>query len=167
MDKGTTVEQIAKATTQLRSAGIKVGYFLQFGYPSEQFQEIKQTISMVRTNLPDEIGISVSYPLPKTPFYERVRSEMGKKQNWKESADLAMMFQGTFTTKFYRALAAYVHKDHRFHLGIYGLKKVFIEPKILLSSIGRRVALLPYYLIGAWYRMIQMKLLSREYNNNY
>lgn len=166
MDKGTTVEQIANATIQLKNAGIKVGYFLQFGYPGEQYPEIKQTIAMVRKNLPDEIGISVSYPLPKTPFYERVRSEMGDKQNWSESADLAMMFQGAFSTKFYRVLAAYVHKNHRFRLGLHGLKGAFIEPKILLSAIGRRVALLPYYLVGAWYRMVQLKLLGRQPNGN-
>jgi len=161
MDKGTTVEQIVEATARLREAGIKVGYFLQFGYLGEKSREIQQTIAMVRTNLPDEIGISVSYPLPKTPFYERVQSEMGMKQNWNESADLAMMFHGAFSTKFYRALAAYVHQDHRLRLGVWGLKKILCSPISQIKHFGRRTILMPYYLIGTWFRIIQMKIVSR------
>ena len=37
---------------------------------------------------PDDIGVSVSYPLPGTKFYSRVAAELGAKQNWSESGDL-------------------------------------------------------------------------------
>ena len=33
MEKGTTVDQIREATRKLKEEGIRVGYFLQFGYP--------------------------------------------------------------------------------------------------------------------------------------
>ena len=71
-DKGITVEQIYRASQTLRAAGIEVGFFLQFGYPGEGLQEIEQTLKMVRECRPDEIGMSVSYPLPGTRFYESV-----------------------------------------------------------------------------------------------
>ena len=35
---------------------------------------------MVRDCEPDDIGMSVSYPLPGTPFFERVRQELGPKR---------------------------------------------------------------------------------------
>ena len=35
---------------------------------------------MINELLPSEIGISVSYPLPGTVFYEKVKAELKKKQ---------------------------------------------------------------------------------------
>lgn len=112
MDKGTTVEQIYEAAQQLHAHGIKVAFFLQFGYTGETREDIEKTLQMVRDLLPDDIGISVSYPLPGTPFYERVREEMGR-ENWYDSEDLAMLYRGTYTTDFYRQLHTVVHKDYR------------------------------------------------------
>ncbi|HEY3491977.1 MAG TPA: hypothetical protein VGK43_03435, partial [Solirubrobacterales bacterium] len=66
---------------------------------------------MVRETLPDDVGISVSYPLPGTRFYDMVREELSGKENWQDSNDLAMMFQGTYQTPFYRKLHQVVHHD--------------------------------------------------------
>jgi len=41
------------------------------------------------------MGASVSYPLPRTIFYERVRKELGEKTNWVESDELAVLFKGS------------------------------------------------------------------------
>ena len=111
--KGTRVEQIETAARLLRDAGIEVCFFLQFGYPGETFAEIELTLAMVRRCAPDDIGISVSYPLPGTPFHERVQAQLGTKQNWVDSSDLAMMYQATYSTEFYRALHAFVHARFR------------------------------------------------------
>ncbi len=113
MDKGTTVEQIYEATRQLHANGIQVAFFLQFGYPGEARADIERTLQMVRDLLPDDIGISVSYPLPGTPFYERVKLELGERANWVDSEDLAMLYKGPFTTAFYRHLHTVVHKEYR------------------------------------------------------
>jgi len=113
MDKGTTVEQIYEATRQLHAHGIQVAFFLQFGYPGEARADIERTLQMVRDLLPDDIGISVSYPLPGTPFYERVKLELGERANWVDSEDLAMLYKGPFTTAFYRHLHTVVHKEYR------------------------------------------------------
>ncbi len=66
---------------------------------------------MVRECRPDDIGVSVSYPLPGTPFYERVKAELGEKQNWIDSNDLAMMYPATYPPDFYRALHGLVHAE--------------------------------------------------------
>jgi anaerobic magnesium-protoporphyrin IX monomethyl ester cyclase len=113
MDKGTRVEQIHEATRRLKSARIRVGFFLQFGYPGEKREDIEKTIQLVRDCDPDDIGISVSYAMPGTKFYEGVRDQLGEKQNWQDSQDLAMLYQGPFSTEFYRKLHSVVHKEFR------------------------------------------------------
>jgi len=113
MEKGTRVEQIAKASRLLHEAGIEVGFFLQFGYPGETREDIEATLQMVRDCRPDDIGVSVSYPLPGTTFYQRVHAELGQKQNWIDSSDLAMMYRATYVPDFYRALHRLVHAEFR------------------------------------------------------
>src|SRR5262249_35142978 len=87
------------------------GFFIQFGYPGETFDDIMATVQMVRDTLPDDIGVSVSYPLPGTKFYEMVQGQLGLKTNWVDSNDLAMMFQGTYQSPFYRHLHNLLHRD--------------------------------------------------------
>jgi len=113
MDKGTRVEQIHEATRRLKQVGIRVGFFLQFGYPGETREDIEKTIQLVRDADPDDIGISVSYAMPGTKFYEAVREQLGEKQNWQDSNDLAMLYHGPFSTEFYRKLYSVIHKEFR------------------------------------------------------
>jgi anaerobic magnesium-protoporphyrin IX monomethyl ester cyclase len=113
MDKGARVKDIYRARENLHKHGIRACFFLQFGYPGETWDEIEETIRMVRETRPDDIGVSVSYPLPGTRFYERVSAQLGPKSNWSDSADLAMMFQGEYSSEFYRALADALHAEVR------------------------------------------------------
>jgi anaerobic magnesium-protoporphyrin IX monomethyl ester cyclase len=117
MDKGTTVEQIAVATRQLKARNIRVAFFLQFGYLGETRDDIDKTIRMTLDLMPDEIGISVSYPLPGTKFYDKVKGQLKDKQNWSDSDDLAMMFHSTYPPGFYKVLHRYVHNLYRVRRG--------------------------------------------------
>jgi len=128
MDKGTTVEQIYESASLLRKAGIHVGFFLQYGYPGETMDDIERTLAMVRDCQPDEIGVSVSYPLPGTPFHEKVREEMKEKQNWLDSQDLALMFTGTYPPDFYRTLHRVTHKKFRAWKGASTLREMVTGP---------------------------------------
>ena len=131
MEKGTRVDQIERAARLLHAAGIEVCFFLQFGYPGETRDEIEQTIDMVRRCRPHDIGISVSYPLPGTPFHARVQSQLGAKQNGVDSADLAMMYRATFTPGFYRTLHAYVHARFRLQRARGVLRDLVASPDYL------------------------------------
>ena len=113
MEKGTRVEQIRDASRRLQAAGIEVGLFLQFGYPGEAWDDVQATLELVRSIGPEDIGVSVSYPLPGTRFYHRVRAELGEKQNWFDSDDLAMMYRATYEPEFYRVLHHVVHHEFR------------------------------------------------------
>lgn len=111
MEKGTCVADIRTARENLRRHGIRAGFFLQFGYPGETWEDIQQTVRLVRETQPDDIGVSVAYPLPGTQFYERVRAELGAKTNWVDSDDLSLTFKGAFTNEFYRALRNALHAE--------------------------------------------------------
>jgi anaerobic magnesium-protoporphyrin IX monomethyl ester cyclase len=109
MNKGTTVAEILTARRRFRAEGIRVGFFIQLGYQGEELEDILATRNLLQTSRPDEIGVSVSYPLPGTKFYELVKAQLGLKTHWQESNDLDMMFHGTFTSEFYRAVRNLLH----------------------------------------------------------
>jgi anaerobic magnesium-protoporphyrin IX monomethyl ester cyclase len=113
MDKGTKLEQIEEATKLMKVNGVKPCFFLQFGYPGEEFQDIQSTIQMVKRLMPYDIGISVSYPLPGTKFYENVKSQLSQKQNWTDSDELLVMFNSTYPAGFYKHLQRLVHYQFR------------------------------------------------------
>jgi len=109
MNKGTTVGELLTARERLKSAGIRVGFFIQLGYLNEQLADILATRDLLAAARPDEIGVSVSYPLPGTKFYEMVKAQLGRKTHWHESGDLDMMFRGTYTSDFYRKIRNLLH----------------------------------------------------------
>ncbi len=113
MNKDIRVEEIYAARENLRAHGIRACFFLQFGYPGETWIDIEATIRMVRETQPDDVGVSVSYPLPGTKFHQIVAAEVGAKTNWTDSSDLSMMFCGAFSTELYRALADALHAEVR------------------------------------------------------
>lgn len=138
MDKGIKVEEIKKAVTLLKSKKIKPALFLQFGYLGEDISDIKQTISMVKETLPYDIGISVSYPLPGTKFYDKVKDQLKEKTNWTDSDELYLMFKNTYSPDFYKHLHAFVHNTYRARQAYHFLTK-------LSFNNYKRISLWPYY----------------------
>jgi len=148
MDKGTTIEQIYNATKLLKKNGIRTAFFLQFGYLSEKKEDIEKTINMVLDLMPDEIGISVSYPLPGTKFYEKVKEQLKGKTNWTDSDELAMMYKGTFPASYYKKLHRYVHKVYRRKQSLMNLKNVLSNP-FSINKKNMRSALSSLYYVPA------------------
>jgi anaerobic magnesium-protoporphyrin IX monomethyl ester cyclase len=128
MDKGTKVEQIYKATKLLKKHHIHVSLFLQLGYLGETIDDIKLTVKMVEDLLPDDIGISVSYPLPGTLFYDKVKEQLKEKSNWTDSDDLDMMFKNAYHKDFYKQLQRYIHKRYRKQVGFASARKLWSSP---------------------------------------
>jgi anaerobic magnesium-protoporphyrin IX monomethyl ester cyclase len=111
MEKGSRVEQVRAATATLQEHGIRACWFIQLGYLGEQWEDILRTRDLIRSQRPDEIGVSVSYPLPGTPFYDTVRNQLRSKHNWEQTDDLDMLFHGTFTSDFYRRVRDLLHDE--------------------------------------------------------
>jgi len=161
MDKGTKVEQIYEATQLLKKNGIKPSFFIQFGYPGETYHDIKKTISMINKLLPFEIGISVSYPLPGTVFFEKVKSELKEKTNWTDSDEMALMFHNNYQPAFYKQLHTYVHKSYRKHLSFENLKQLFSDPlKINFLTFKKAMSGI-YYVPSAFFEKIKLSQLQK------
>jgi radical SAM superfamily enzyme YgiQ (UPF0313 family) len=111
MNKSLRLPSVITARERLRQAGIRACYFLQFGYPGEKWDELQETIEFVRGTRPDDIGISFSYPLPGTVFYDQVKAQLGPKRNWIDSDDLCIMFHAEYSSGFYRAVRNALHAE--------------------------------------------------------
>lgn len=161
MDKGTTVKQIAAATLLLKKNKIKPSFFIQFGYPGETKADIEKTISMINSLLPYQIGISVSYPLPGTPFYEKVKSELEEKSNWKDSDEMALLFHNTYHPAFYKQLHKYVHKSYRKHLSFENIRKLVLHPlKSNLTTVKKALSGF-YYIPAAFIEKRRLEILEK------
>jgi anaerobic magnesium-protoporphyrin IX monomethyl ester cyclase len=113
MDKGTSVAQIEESTELMKTHGIKPCFFLQFGYLGEKYADVMKTIQLLQKLKPHDIGVSVSYPLPGTKFYEKVKHELNQKANWADSDELLLMYKGEYPPEFYKRLHRYVHRKFR------------------------------------------------------
>jgi anaerobic magnesium-protoporphyrin IX monomethyl ester cyclase len=160
MDKGITIQQIETATALLKKHKIAVAFFIQFGYLDETKQDIRLTIEMINRLLPDEIGISVSYPLPGTIFFDKVKNMMQEKTNWTDSDELALMFSNTYQPAFYKQLHRYVHKSYRRHLATDALLKVFTHPASSSFYSLKKAASLIYYFPAEIVSRLKLKKLQ-------
>lgn len=149
MDKGITIAQIAKATQLLKEHNIRPAFFLQFGYPGEELQDIDKTLEMLTQLQPAEIGISVSYPLPGTRFYENVKNELQKKSNWTDSDDLHLMFHNTYSPAFYKQLHRHVHNHFRALRTQTQINKLWKAKHYFTQSFYHQLIRLPYYKLKA------------------
>jgi Fe-S oxidoreductase len=111
MNKGTRVPELIVARERLGRHGIRVGFFIQLGYLGEELADLLATRELVAQAAPDDIGVSVSYPLPGTRFYELVKAQLGRKTHWRDSGDLAMMFRGAYDSEFYRSVRDLLHEQ--------------------------------------------------------
>lgn len=161
MDKGTTIEQIETSTKLMRAYGIKPCFFIQFGYPGETKADINLTIKMINRLLPDELGISVSYPLPGTVFFENVKSELEQKANWSDSDELALMFRNTYQPAFYKQLHRYVHKTYRKHIAYNNIKKLFTQPFKSNRLVLKKALSLLYYAPSSLLNELKLQQLEK------
>jgi anaerobic magnesium-protoporphyrin IX monomethyl ester cyclase len=161
MDKGITIDQIAVATRLLKTNGVKASFFIQFGYPGETKEDIGKTIRMINDLLPDSVGISVSYPLPGTVFYERVKAELKEKTNWTDSDELQIMFRNTFPPAFYKQLHRYVHKNYRRHLAMASLRNLFVHPAAASWAGMRKAASIAWYTPATLWAKYRLDRLAR------
>ena len=160
MNKCTTTRQIEQATALLKQHGIKPSFFIQFGYLGETQKDIELTIKMINKLLPHEIGISVSYPLPGTLFYQKVKDQLKDKANWTDSDELALMFHNTYQPAFYKQLHRYVHKTYRMHLAFASLGHLLRKPSAISFFDLKKALSALYYLPSSYLEKIKLQRLQ-------
>jgi radical SAM superfamily enzyme YgiQ (UPF0313 family) len=97
----------------MKKYGLKPCFFLQFGYLGETQEDVDATLHMLFELMPYDIGVSVSYPLPGTKFYDTVKSQLVSKTNWTDSDELLLMYKSSFSPEYYKHLHRFLHKKFR------------------------------------------------------
>jgi hypothetical protein len=116
---------------------------------------------MINQLLPFEIGISVSYPLPGTVFFEKVKSELKEKTNWTDSDEMVLMFHNNYQPAFYKQLHTYVHKSYRKHLSFENLKQLFSDPlKVNYLTLKKALSGI-YYVPSSFFEKIKLLQLQK------
>jgi anaerobic magnesium-protoporphyrin IX monomethyl ester cyclase len=95
--------------------------------------------------------------LPGTKFYEKVKDDLLSKANWTDSDDFDMMFQGTYSSKYYRKLQRFVHKEFRISQGFENVKNFSISKGKIVSILK-----LGYYIPSSFVDKIILKKLQNE-----
>jgi len=162
MDKGTTTEQIYAATRLQKKHHIKPSFFIQFGYLGETKEDIKKTIRMINDLLPHSIGISVSYPLPGTVFYEKVKTDLREKTNWTDSDEMALMFRNTYKPAFYKQLYYYVHKNYAKTIALHHIKRIFSHPRNINKLSIKKAVSAAYYIPAAFISKIKLDIIDNS-----
>ncbi len=109
MKKGFDLPEIHQAVALTRRAGISIGMFLMIGYPNEKRADVLASARMLQEVEPDEYGVSIAFPIKGTPFYERVKHEVGSGLEWKKANDPSLRFKGRYPHRFYWLAARYIH----------------------------------------------------------
>lgn len=160
MDKGTKISQIQESTQKLKAKGVKVAFFIQFGYLGETKEDIDKTIKLVLDLMPDKLGASVSYPLPGTKFYEKVKQDLEQKANWSDSDDLDLMFSNTYPSAFYKKLHRYLHNRYGVKKGFLSILQIFKSPLSITVRTIKNVLLLGLHIPSTILNSYKLNKLS-------
>ena len=111
--------------------------------------------------MPSEIGISVSYPLPGTGFYEKVKEQLQQKTNWTDSDELALMFHNTYQPSFYKQLHRYVHKIFRKQIALQNAVQLIKKPTQVTWNRIRKAISYIYLVPSVFLSKIKLNQLER------
>lgn len=102
MNKSTTVDQVRTASKLMKSKGIEQYWFIMYGYPGEELDDLLKSFGLLQELLPEKYGMTVAYPIPGTAFFEDVKHSLVGR-DWTQSGDNVLLFKNTYPQSFYRA----------------------------------------------------------------
>ncbi|MEK6988160.1 MAG: radical SAM protein [Candidatus Thermoplasmatota archaeon] len=149
MKKGTTVEEVHEISRLTRKLGIEQYWFLIYGYPPEDVHDLRLTVDMVRRLQPDDYGITVAYPLPKTEFYETVRHSMREGEHWRMTRDNVVLYKNRYGSWFYRAAIYGTHFVYR------SKRAAMRHPNALTKAIDRMAYAATDTVLGGWTHLLE------------
>ncbi len=113
MSRGVTREQVAGATRLCRKHGLQSGYFLMFGYPGEELEDIYETIDFVRDAQPDIYLTTVAYPLRGTAMHEEIKDQIIYQNDWESHLQRELNIHNRFTYQLYDFAAKKMASEYR------------------------------------------------------
>lgn len=124
--KGITVEQIRKAVTLAKQAGLNVKGFFIIGFPEETRESLKKTLDLALTLPVDDMSLTIFTPYPGTASY----FEIHKYGTFNEDWDAMTTLNATFVANGFT-------RDELLELSFATYRKFYFRPRILLSYVRR------------------------------
>ena len=140
MDKGITLDEVRGAVARLRAAGIRIGFFLQFGYPGRGLARDRDDPPAgprARARRDRHLG---QLPAARNEASTSAcGSTLGEKRNWNESNDLDPLFPGRFSREFYQTLSRTVHAEFRTRRALRALRELARAPLSIEERLRERL----------------------------
>lgn len=115
MKRKADVADIQAKTHLLQSRGIEVGMFIMFGYEGEEIIDIKQTVTHLKTAMPDVFLTTVAYPIKGTPYYDNVSGRVVANRPWAERTDRDLRVADRHSARFYEHTTRWVVNEVALH----------------------------------------------------
>ena len=131
MDRRVDVNQVSSMIEMTRRAGIEAGTFIMLGYPGESEEDILATLNHLKRANPDQLTITIAYPINGTGLYEQIANEI-EPLDWNKTTDREIDFKRTYPRKYYdyalpwliNSVAWHKKKKRKQHLNAAGLKQL-------------------------------------------
>jgi anaerobic magnesium-protoporphyrin IX monomethyl ester cyclase len=75
MNKKTTIEQNERGVKMIKEAGITVVTSVIIGFPGENNENTKRTLSLIQKLKPDNVFVCIATPYPGTDLYELIKEK--------------------------------------------------------------------------------------------
>lgn len=111
MDRRVDVMQTREMIRMVKKNNIQAGTFIMLGYPGETEEDIIETIHHLKTSLPDEFTITITYPIKGTPLYQEVEKDFLTHFEWENSTDRDIDFKRTYPYQYYEHAVKWVANE--------------------------------------------------------
>jgi anaerobic magnesium-protoporphyrin IX monomethyl ester cyclase len=108
MNRRTDISRTTEIIRQARAAGIAAGTFLMLGYPGERKKDIFLTAEYLKKARPDEVTVTMAYPIEGTRFFEEAEKNFIRPFEWKSESERQIAHKKPYSGLFYRFATRYL-----------------------------------------------------------
>ena len=139
MNRKTDINKTIEVFRNLHKNGIASGTFLMLGYPGETKKDILQTASFLKLAKPDEMTITMAYPIKGTRFYEEEESSFLSPYNWETMTDRDIQYKKPYNRRFYRFAIRYLFNRFNTVRPQQGYRRFIYFLKYKLSRLAMEI----------------------------
>ncbi|MCD6064281.1 MAG: radical protein [Flavipsychrobacter sp.] len=111
MDRRVDVEETRLMINKVKAAGMEAGTFIMLGYPGETEEDIVSTMQHLKSSLPDQFTITITYPIKGTPLYAEVEKDFLTHLPWDMSTDRDIDFKREYPREYYDHAVKWVSNE--------------------------------------------------------